>query len=122
MDCDGDDLFGQDLMELEEGALQSAPVADTIELPKKERARGSYSATGDPVAEAKNRRSLGNIGNIASFPGVEAGKLNLPLTCNFRAHLLENANKKQINVTKRPEAVQKKARAVVKPQPSSLTK
>ncbi|KAL0731823.1 hypothetical protein Bca4012_027917 [Brassica carinata] len=72
---------------------------------------------GDPVAEAKNRRSLGNIGNIASFPGVEAGKLNRPLTRNFRAHLLENANKKQINVAKRPEAVQKKARAVVKPQP-----
>ncbi|KAL0878082.1 hypothetical protein Bca101_027788 [Brassica carinata] len=77
----------------------------------------TFGFHGDPVAEAKNRRSLGNIGNIASFPGVEAGKLNRPLTRNFRAHLLENANKKQINVAKRPEAVQKKARAVVKPQP-----
>ncbi|KAJ4885798.1 Cyclin-B1-3 [Raphanus sativus] len=71
----------------------------------------------DPVAaEAKNRRALGDIGNIASLlPGVEAGKVNRPLTRNFRAQLLENANKKQINVAKKPEAVQKKARAVAKP-------
>ncbi|KAG2318008.1 hypothetical protein Bca52824_021130 [Brassica carinata] len=72
---------------------------------------------GDPLAEAKNRRALGDIGNIASLPGgVEAGKVNRPLTRNFRVQLLENANKKQINVAKKPEAVQKKARAaVVKP-------
>ena len=47
---------------------------------------------GDPV---ENRRALGDIGNIASLPGIEeAGKLNRPLTRNFRAQLLENANKK----------------------------
>lgn len=48
---------------------------------------------GDPV---ENRRALGDIGNIASLPGgiEEAGKLNRPLTRNFRAQLLENANKK----------------------------
>ncbi|XP_018462120.1 cyclin-B1-3 [Raphanus sativus] len=73
----------------------------------------------DPVvAEAKNRRALGDIGNIASLlPGVEAGKVNRPLTRNFRAQLLENANKKQINVAKKLEAVQRKTRAVVKPPP-----
>ncbi|KAJ0244153.1 Cyclin-B1-3 [Hirschfeldia incana] len=71
---------------------------------------------GDPVAEAKNRRALGDIGNIASLPGgAEAGKVNRPLTRNFRAQLLDNANKKQINVAKKPEGVQRKARAVVKP-------
>uniref|UniRef100_A0A0D3CDL8 Cyclin N-terminal domain-containing protein n=1 Tax=Brassica oleracea var. oleracea TaxID=109376 RepID=A0A0D3CDL8_BRAOL len=72
---------------------------------------------GDPVAEAKNCCGLGDIGNIASLPGVEAGKLNSPLTRYFRALLLENSNKKQINVAKKPETVQKIARAVVKPQP-----
>ncbi|KAF8046477.1 hypothetical protein N665_3662s0004 [Sinapis alba] len=81
---------------------------------------------GDPVAEEKNRRALGDIGNIASLPGVEeAGKLNRPLTRNFRTQLLENATKKQINVVKaqvihkKPEAVQKQARGavVVKPPP-----
>ncbi|KAF2558782.1 hypothetical protein F2Q68_00014369, partial [Brassica cretica] len=71
----------------------------------------------DPVAEAKNCCGLGDIGNIASLPGVEAGKLNSPLTRYFRALLLENSNKKQINVAKKPETVQKIARAVVKPQP-----
>ncbi|CAN6999847.1 unnamed protein product, partial [Brassica oleracea var. botrytis] len=75
-----------------------------------------FLRNGDPVAEAKNRCGLGDIGNIASLPGVEAGKLN-PLTRNFRALLLENSNKKQINVAKKTETVQKKARAVVKPQP-----
>ncbi|CAH8356741.1 unnamed protein product [Eruca vesicaria subsp. sativa] len=75
---------------------------------------------GDDVAEAKNRRALGDIGNIASLPGIEPGKINRPLTRNFRAQLLENANKKQINVdkaevvTKKPvREVQKKARGVV---------
>ncbi|CAH2080057.1 unnamed protein product [Thlaspi arvense] len=92
---------------------------------------------GDPFdaknAVAKNRRVLGDIGNIASLPGAEGGKINRPLTRNFRSQLLGNAqvaaaaNKKQINVgkasildgapvvPKKPEAVravQRKARAV----------
>nr|VDC77677.1 unnamed protein product [Brassica rapa] len=72
---------------------------------------------GDPV---ENRRALGDIGNIASLPGAEeAGKLNRPLTRNFRAQLLENANKK--DVAKNQEgvrAVQRKARAVVVVKPT----
>ncbi|ESQ48893.1 hypothetical protein EUTSA_v10020791mg [Eutrema salsugineum] len=92
---------------------------------------------GDPVdvknAAAKNRRALGDIGNIDSLPGVEGGKINRPLTRNYRAQLLGNApvaaaaNKKQTNVDKAPvldgaqvvpkkpeavRAVQKKGRAV----------
>ncbi|KAF3512424.1 hypothetical protein F2Q69_00003261 [Brassica cretica] len=78
-----------------------------------------------PVHVKKNRRALWDIGNITSIPRVQGGKINhRPLTCNFRAKLLENAqaaNKKQISVDKasvldeKPEAVkavQKKARAV----------
>ncbi|CAF2375768.1 unnamed protein product [Brassica napus] len=72
---------------------------------------------GDPV---ENRRALGDIGNIASLPGAEeAGKLNRPLTRNFRAQLLENANKK--DVAKNQEgvrAVQRKARAAVVVKPT----
>ncbi|WZY73928.1 hypothetical protein YC2023_006168 [Brassica napus] len=72
---------------------------------------------GDPV---ENRRALGDIGNIASLPGAEeAGKLNRPLTRNFRAQLLENANKKE--VAKNQEgvrAVQRKARAAVVVKPT----
>jgi len=81
---------------------------------------------GDPIdlknAAAKNRRALGDIGNVDSLIGVEGGKLNRPITRNFRAQLLENAqvaaaaNKKAPildGVTKKQEvvrAVQKKAR------------
>ncbi|KAG7624838.1 Cyclin-like superfamily [Arabidopsis thaliana x Arabidopsis arenosa] len=81
---------------------------------------------GDPVdlknAAAKNRRALGDIGNVDSLIGVEGGKINRPITRNFRAQLLENAqvaaaaNKKAPildGVTKKQEvvrAVQKKAR------------
>uniref|UniRef100_M4CCW5 Uncharacterized protein n=1 Tax=Brassica campestris TaxID=3711 RepID=M4CCW5_BRACM len=67
---------------------------------------------GDPV---ENRRALGDIGNIASLPGgiEEAGKLNRPLTRNFRAQLLENANKKE-----GVRAVQRKARAAVVVKPT----
>ncbi|KAG7580895.1 Cyclin C-terminal domain [Arabidopsis suecica] len=73
-----------------------------------------------------DRRALGDIGNIDSLLGVEGGKINRPITRNFRAQLLENAqvaaaaNKKQTNVGKDPildskkqevvRAVQKKAR------------
>ncbi|KAL0707267.1 hypothetical protein Bca4012_073693 [Brassica carinata] len=48
MECDGDDLLGQDLMELEEGASNLIPVADTdaTGVLKKERARGSSSTRG----------------------------------------------------------------------------
>uniref|UniRef100_A0A1J3IBP5 Cyclin-B1-3 n=1 Tax=Noccaea caerulescens TaxID=107243 RepID=A0A1J3IBP5_NOCCA len=98
-------------------------------------------ARGDPIdmknAAAKNRRALGDIGNINSLPGDEAAKINRPVTRNFRAQLLGNAqvvpaaNKKQINAGKAPvidgaqvlpkkpeavRAVQNKAR-VVKRQP-----
>ncbi|KFK38523.1 hypothetical protein AALP_AA3G124800 [Arabis alpina] len=95
---------------------------------------------GEPVdvknPAAKNRRVLGDIGNIASLPGVDGGKplqppANRPCNRNFRSQLLENAqvraaaNKKKINdgaqgITKKQEdvkVVQKKARAVVKRQP-----
>ncbi|KAL1204684.1 Cyclin-B1-3 [Cardamine amara subsp. amara] len=76
---------------------------------------------GEPVdvknAAAKNRRALGDIGNIASLAGVDGGKINRPITRNFRAQLLENATKKQINVDKAPildgvQAVTKKQEAV----------
>ncbi|KAF3606504.1 hypothetical protein DY000_02049952 [Brassica cretica] len=48
MDCDGDDLLGQNLMELEEGASKSILVADSdaTGVLKKERARGSSSTRG----------------------------------------------------------------------------
>ncbi|XP_010486814.1 PREDICTED: cyclin-B1-3-like [Camelina sativa] len=82
--------------------------------------------------EPKNRRALGDIGNIDSLPGVDGGKINRPMTRNFRAQLLENAaaaaNKKdpvldgsKVVVTKRQEvvrAVQKKARGGDKKEPS----
>ncbi|KAF3546490.1 hypothetical protein DY000_02003958, partial [Brassica cretica] len=87
-----------------------------------------------PVHVKKNRRALWDIGNITSIPRVHGGKINhRPLTCNFRAKLLENAqaaNKKQISVDKasvldeKPEAVkavQKKARAV-KPTEAASSK
>ncbi|XP_010543802.1 PREDICTED: cyclin-B1-2 isoform X2 [Tarenaya hassleriana] len=104
---------------------------------------------GDPVvggekmqkknaAVGRNRRALGDIGNLNSLPGVEAGKpqqapTNRPLTRSFCAQLLANAQqaagKKQMNVdkasildggqavNKRPAAqrvVQKKAPVVAK--------
>ncbi|XP_010496655.1 PREDICTED: cyclin-B1-3-like [Camelina sativa] len=82
--------------------------------------------------EPKNRRALGDIGNIDSLPGVDGGKINRPMTRNFRAQLLENAaaaaNKKdpvldgsKVVVTKKQEvvrAVQKKARGGDKREPS----
>ena len=48
MECDGGDLLGQDLMELEEGASKSILVADSdaTGVLKKERARGSSSTRG----------------------------------------------------------------------------
>lgn len=44
-------------------------------------------------AAAKNRRVLGDIGNIASLAGVHGVKppANRPFTRNFRSQLLENA-------------------------------
>ncbi|XP_010464862.1 PREDICTED: cyclin-B1-3-like [Camelina sativa] len=83
--------------------------------------------------EPKNRRALGDIGNIDSLPGVDGGKINRPMTRNFRAQLLENAaaaaNKKDpvldgskvVVVTKKQEvvrAVQKKPRGGDKKEPS----
>ncbi|KAG2294910.1 hypothetical protein Bca52824_041579 [Brassica carinata] len=45
-----------------------------------------------PVHVKKNRRALWDIGNITSIPRVQGGKINhRPLTRNFRAKLLENA-------------------------------
>ncbi|KAF2555408.1 hypothetical protein F2Q68_00017263 [Brassica cretica] len=59
MECDGDDLLGQDLMELEEGASNLIPVADTdaTGVLKKERARGSSST-----------RGVGRSGILLSLP------------------------------------------------------
>ncbi|VVA92784.1 unnamed protein product [Arabis nemorensis] len=86
---------------------------------------------GDPVdvknAAAKNRRALGDIGNIASLAGVHGVKP--PANPPFRSQLLENAqagaaaNKKKIkasvvvHVTKKQEGDQKKQRALVKLKP-----
>ncbi|KAH0891196.1 hypothetical protein HID58_053625 [Brassica napus] len=56
-----------------------------------------------PVHVKKNRRALWDIGNITSIPRVQGGKINhRPLTCNFRAKLLENAQaaNKKISVDK----------------------
>lgn len=40
----------------------------------------------------KNRRALGDIGNLVSVPGVQGGKpINRPITRSFRAQLLANA-------------------------------
>ncbi|EOA30687.1 hypothetical protein CARUB_v10013824mg [Capsella rubella] len=93
-------------------------------------------ATRPVRGEPKNRRALGDIGNIDSLAGVDGGKINRPITRNFRAQLLENAqvaaaaaaNKKdpildgaKAVVTKKQEvvrAVQKKARGAHKREPS----
>ncbi|WZZ42278.1 hypothetical protein YC2023_038537 [Brassica napus] len=73
-----------------------------------------------PVHVKKNRRALWDIGNITSIPRVQGGKINhRPLTCNFRAKLLENAQaaNKKISVDKasvldeKPEAVKAVAKA-----------
>ncbi|KAG2315522.1 hypothetical protein Bca52824_018644 [Brassica carinata] len=53
-----------------------------------------------PVHVKKNRRALWDIGNIASIPKVPGGKIDRPLTRNFRAKFLENAHKKQTNLDK----------------------
>lgn len=54
-----------------------------------------YFFTDDrPVHVKKNRRALWDIGNIASIPKVPGGKIDRPLTRNFRAKFLENAHKK----------------------------
>ncbi|CAN8237160.1 unnamed protein product [Cochlearia groenlandica] len=51
----------------------------------------------------KNRRALGDIGNVVSVAGVQGGKpqpqINRPITRSFRAQLLANAQieRKQIN-------------------------
>ena len=49
MDCHVDDLLGRDLMDLEDGVMHSVRVADTvsIDLSRKERARGSSSTKGE---------------------------------------------------------------------------
>ncbi|XP_010534411.1 PREDICTED: cyclin-B1-3-like [Tarenaya hassleriana] len=61
------------------------------------------------VAAGRNRRALGDIGNLVSVPGVEGKpqqpQINRPLTRSFRAQLLANAQaagKKQINAEKAP--------------------
>nr|XP_043627564.1 G2/mitotic-specific cyclin S13-7-like isoform X2 [Erigeron canadensis] len=44
--------------------------------------------------ERRNRRALGDIGNLAIIPGVETGKptqINRPITRNFRKQLVSNA-------------------------------
>lgn len=43
------------------------------------------------VQKSGDRRALGDIGNIDSLLGVDGGKINRPITRNFRAQLLENA-------------------------------
>jgi len=47
----------------------------------------------------KNRRALGDIGNLVSVPGVQGGKAQPPITLSFRAQLLANAQleRKPIN-------------------------
>nr|XP_023919243.1 G2/mitotic-specific cyclin S13-7-like [Quercus suber]POF01853.1 g2/mitotic-specific cyclin s13-6 [Quercus suber] len=82
------------------------------------------------AAEARNRRALGDIGNLATARGIE-GKPNRPITRSFCAQLLANAqaaaaaenNKKQVCVNVdagkkaggAPKPPQKKA--TVKPKP-----
>ncbi|KGN54685.1 G2/mitotic-specific cyclin S13-7 [Cucumis sativus] len=67
---------------------------------------GGKQAKGAAGAEAKNRRALGDIGNLVTVRGIDA-KANRPITRSFCAQLLANAqaaakaenNKKQVPVT-----------------------
>ncbi|XP_010423383.1 PREDICTED: cyclin-B1-2-like [Camelina sativa] len=103
--------------------VRGAPLVDGMKIQNKNGA-------------AKNRRALGDIGNLVSVPGVQGGKaqpqINRPITRSFRAQLLANAQieRKPINVDNKvgpkrqplatrnpeaPKAVQKK-NLVVKQQ------
>ncbi|XP_010491161.1 PREDICTED: cyclin-B1-2 [Camelina sativa] len=104
--------------------VRGAPLVDGLKIQNKNGA-------------AKNRRALGDIGNLVSVPGVQGGKaqpqINRPITRSFRAQLLANAQieRKPINVDNKvvgpkrqplatrnpeaPKAVQKK-NLVVKQQ------
>uniref|UniRef100_A0A0D3BAR3 DUF4283 domain-containing protein n=1 Tax=Brassica oleracea var. oleracea TaxID=109376 RepID=A0A0D3BAR3_BRAOL len=63
-----------------------------------------------PVHVKKNRRALWDIGNITSIPRVQGGKINhRPLTRNFRAKLLENAQA----ANKKPEINEKMRSTII---------
>lgn len=51
---------------------------------------GGKQAKGVAGAEAKNRRALGDIGNLVTVRGIDA-KANRPITRSFCAQLLANA-------------------------------
>ncbi|CAN8259735.1 unnamed protein product [Cochlearia groenlandica] len=67
---------------------------------------------GDRVdVAAKNRRVLGDIGNLGSLAGVEQEKIiNRPFTRHFRAQLLNNAQVNKKVVLPKKQEVQKKPR------------
>ncbi|XP_038881434.1 G2/mitotic-specific cyclin S13-7-like [Benincasa hispida] len=66
---------------------------------------GGKQAKGGAAADARNRRALGDIGNLVTVRGIDA-KANRPITRSFCAQLLANAqaaakaenNKKQVHV------------------------
>ncbi|CAH8270217.1 unnamed protein product [Arabidopsis lyrata] len=70
--------------------VRGAPLVDGLKIQNKNGA-------------VKNRRALGDIGNLVSVPGVQGGKpqppINRPITRSFRAQLLANAQleRKPIN-------------------------
>ncbi|KAL9308286.1 Cyclin-B1-5 [Arabidopsis thaliana] len=70
--------------------VRGAPLVDGLKIQNKNGA-------------VKNRRALGDIGNLVSVPGVQGGKaqppINRPITLSFRAQLLANAQleRKPIN-------------------------
>lgn len=51
---------------------------------------GGKQAKGAAAADARNRRALGDIGNLVTVRGVDA-KANRPITRSFCAQLLANA-------------------------------
>nr|XP_043629142.1 G2/mitotic-specific cyclin S13-7-like isoform X2 [Erigeron canadensis] len=61
--------------------------------------------------ERRNRRALGDIGNLAIVPSVETGKptqINRPITRNFRKQLVSNAQAEADKNVKKTQAEAKK--------------
>ncbi|XP_047323032.1 G2/mitotic-specific cyclin S13-7-like [Impatiens glandulifera] len=52
--------------------------------------------TKNMAADAKNRRALGDIGNVATVRGIDPKKITRPVTRSFGAQLLANAQAAQV--------------------------
>ncbi|ESQ40536.1 hypothetical protein EUTSA_v10013556mg [Eutrema salsugineum] len=89
--------------------VRGVPVADGVKIQNKNGA-------------VKNRRALGDIGNLVSVPVVQGGKpqppINRPITRSFRAQLLANAQieRKPINVDNKAPVPAPKKRQPLAPR------